>query len=68
MRSLIKTYSIEGRNEAGSPNGQFYLTKKDVEKVSNEVVGTHFGFTCDKKKKYIDSRLPQLWKHFDVNG
>jgi len=42
MRSLIKTYSIEQRDSAGQPSGNFYLDKIGVQKVANEVVGTHF--------------------------
>ena len=42
MRSVIKTYSIEGRDAAGNPNGQFFLDKAGMRKVANEVVATHF--------------------------
>lgn len=42
MRSLINTYAIEQRDESGNPSGNFYLDRAGVEKVANEVVGTHF--------------------------
>lgn len=68
MRSLISKYSIEGRGDDGAPNGQFYLRRGDVENVSNEVVGTHFGFKGEKRQKFINERLPKIWNHFDVNN
>ena len=66
MKSLIKTYSVEG-NTDGKPNGQFYLTKKGMDKVAKEVVGTHFGFKGKKRDDYLAKQLPKLWKAADVN-
>jgi len=49
MKSLISKYAIEGKTD-GSPNGKFYLDKAVAAKVSDEVVGTHFGFSGAKKE------------------
>ena len=43
MRSLIKTYSLEGKTD-NEPNGKFYLDKNGAEGVAKEIVGTHFGW------------------------
>lgn len=48
MKSLLTKYTLEGRTN-DQPNGQFYLTKKDAERVAKEVVGTHFGWKGDKR-------------------
>jgi hypothetical protein len=41
MRSLIRTYAIEGRGSNGKPDGKFYLDFNGVKAVSLEVVQTH---------------------------
>lgn len=66
MKSLIKTYSVEG-NTDGKPNGQFYMTKKGMDKVAKEVVGTHFGWKGKKRDDYLKAKVPKLWKAADVN-
>ena len=38
MRSLIRTYAIEGRGRDGKPNGKFFLDFNGVKAVSLEVV------------------------------
>lgn len=48
MWSLIMKYAVEG-NLANEPNGHFYLTPKGMESVAREVIGTHFGWTGNKK-------------------
>ena len=66
MWSLIKQYSLEGKGPEGK-TGKFYLDKKGLMSISNEVVQTHLGLTGDKKAKLLDDRFPSLWEHFDVN-
>jgi len=68
MRSVISSYAIEGRATDGSPNGSFFLDRDCMRKVANEVVGTHFQFSGDKKKEFIDSKFSALWNHWDVNN
>jgi hypothetical protein len=34
MRSLIRTYAIEGRSQDGKPTGKFYLDLNGVKAVS----------------------------------
>jgi len=41
MRSLIRTYAIEGRAQNGKPTGKFYRDFNGVKAVSQEVVQTH---------------------------
>ena len=65
MRSLISKYAVEGRVN-GKPNGQFYLTKNAVSDAAYEIVNTHLGYKGRKLDKYVQSRLPKLWKHFDI--
>ena len=48
MKSLITNYTLEGRTN-DEPNGKFYLTKDGAKEVAKEVVGTHFGWTGDKR-------------------
>ena len=65
MRSLITRYAVEGKVN-GKPNGQFYLTKNAVADVSYEIVNTHLGYKGKKLDNFVQSRLPKLWKHFDI--
>lgn len=48
MHSLITQYALEG-NTDGKPNGHFYMTKDQTQRVTDEVVGTHWGFTGAQK-------------------
>ena len=66
MNSLISRYSIEG-NDNGTPTGNFSLDLAGAYSVSNEVVGTHFGFTGAKRDSYVQERLPAIWANIDVN-
>jgi hypothetical protein len=65
MRSLISKYAVEGKIN-GKPNGQFYLRKNAVSDVSYEIVNTHLGYKGKKLDDFVQSRLPKLWKHFDI--
>lgn len=66
MNSLIGTYATEAKNQTtGLPSGNFYLTKKNARGVASEVVGTHFGFTGDKKKEYLDKHFEKAFNHVD---
>lgn len=52
MNSLIMKYALEGKSNGG-PNGQFFMTKDAMESVTDEVVGTHLGFTGAQKDKWV---------------
>ena len=54
MRSLIQKYSIEGRTD-DLPDGNFVLSKEGARKAATEVVGTHFGWTGEKRDNYVNS-------------
>ena len=60
MRSLIQKYAIEGKSN-NEPNGQFYLQRDGAEGAAKEIVGTHFGWTGDKRDNYVKKRLNELW-------
>ena len=65
MRSLIKRYALEGKTD-GAPNGKFYLDYGSAYAVADEVVGSHFGFSGEKKAKYLEGKFDDLWTHYDV--
>lgn len=67
MKSLIKTYALEGR-DADGPTGKFYLRESDFYKVSQEVVNTHLGFTGAKLTDYLNEHVPRVFHHFDNIG
>jgi len=67
MNSLISKYSLEG-NTDGEPNGHFYLDRKAINAVSREVIGTHFGWTGEKRENYLKENVPKLWKYYDLLG
>ena len=67
MNSLIMKYAIEG-NTNGQGNGKFFMTRNTMERVSREVVGTHFGWTGAKRENYLKEKLPALWQQWDVIG
>ena len=66
MRSMCKTYALEGKNKDGSPNGNFVMNEAVTRAAASEVLETHKGLTGDAKKKYLDTYFPRTWAHFDV--
>lgn len=69
MRSVISTYAVEGRGDDGGPNGHFFITRTDMNSLVDEVLSNNMGFAdAAKKQEYADSKVPHLWKHFDMFG
>merc|ERR1719408_690409 len=66
MRSMIKTYALEGKNKDGSPNGNFVMDEATTRAAATEVLGTHKGMKGDAAKKYLDTYFPRTFAHFDV--
>ena len=67
MRSLIKTYAVEGR-EGEDGNGSFYLKRDGAEGAAKEIVGTHFGWTGAKRDNFVNKKMNELWPKYDVLG
>ena len=67
MRSMIKTYALEGKNKDGSPNGKFWMDKAQTEAAVAEVLETHKGLSGSAKADYIKKYFARTWAHYDVN-
>ena len=67
MRSMIKTYALEGKNKDGSPNGKFFINEATARAAAGEVIETHKSIKGAEKKAYLDTYFPRTWAHFDVN-
>jgi len=67
MRSMINTYSLEGKNKDGSPNGQFWMDEASTRAASAEVLGTHKAMQGAELKTYLNTYFGKAWGHFDVN-
>ena len=67
MRSMIKTYALEGKNKDGSPNGQFFMDEATTRAAAGEVLETHKGLSGGAKADYLKTYFPRTWAHFDVN-
>merc|ERR1712072_1508399 len=59
MRSMIKTYALEGKNKDGSPNGNFVMDEATTRAAASEVLGTHKGMKGDALKKIPRYLLPK---------
>ena len=66
MKSMIKTYALEGKNKDGSPNGTFKLDEAGARAAASEVLGTHKSIKGDAAKKYLDTYFARTFAHFDV--
>ena len=66
MRSMCKTYALEGKNKDGSPNGNFMMDEATTRAAASEVLETHKGLKGDEKKKYLDTYFARTFAHFDV--
>ena len=67
MRSMIKTYAVEGKNKDGSPNGNFLVDEAGARAASMEVLQTHKHMTGAALQTYMTTYFPRTWNHFDVN-
>ena len=67
MRSMINTYSLEGKNKDGSPNGQFWMDEAATRSAAGEVLSTHKGLSGAALSKYLNTYFGKAWGHFDVN-
>ena len=67
MRSMVNSYSLEGKNKDGSPNGNFMVNESGAKAAAMEVMGTHKGMTGADLASYMTTYFPRTWAHFDVN-
>lgn len=70
MRSMLKTYAIEGakdKEDGGGPNGNFFMPKATARAAAVEVLGTHKGLTGANAEQYLNTYFDKAWGHFDVN-
>lgn len=67
MHSLITKYALEGRTD-NEPNGHFYMTKDATKRVTEEVIGTHFGFTGEKRDGMVKDAMTTQWPRYDNLG
>ena len=67
MKSMYKTYAIEGEDKDGLPTGRFWVTKDSAKKACDEVVSTHLRLKSGDKTDYLEAQFPALWTRFDVN-
>ena len=67
MRSLYENYATEGADGSQLPNGHYWVTKKNAEAVSREVIGTHLGIKGEAADAYIAETFEPLYAKYDVN-
>lgn len=67
MKSILSNWAIEGKNDDGSKNGHFFMTKASTEEVGKEVVETHMHMQGADRDSYVAEHLSKLWPHYDVN-
>ena len=67
MRSMVKTYALEGKNKDGSPNGNFVMDEAGTRAAAREVLATHKGLTGEALSTYLNTYFAKAWSHFDVN-
>lgn len=66
MRSLYKNYATEGET-GGKPNGHFWVTFADGQRVATEVAETHMGMKGEAAANYVKSNFADHWAKYDVN-
>ena len=67
MRSMVKTYALEGKNKDGSPNGNFVMDEAGTRAAAREVLHTHKGLSGSQLQDYLNTYFGKAWSHFDVN-
>ena len=67
MRSMIKTYALEGKNKDGSPNGSFWMDEAGARAAASEVLNTHKHLAGEELATYLNTYWQRTWNHFDVN-
>merc|ERR1719197_597386 len=66
MRSLYENYATEGADANQLPNGHYWVTKKNAEAVSREVIGTHLGIKDEAADAYIKENFEPLFAKYDI--
>lgn len=67
MRSMVNTYSLEGKNKDGSPNGKFWMDEAGTRAASAEVLATNVHMDAAAIGPYLEKYFAKAWGHFDVN-
>ena len=67
MHHILEEYALEGKDEAGKPNGVFLMNKKWTMEAAREVVQKSKKLPEDQLEKYMNQYFGKTWKHFDVN-
>ena len=67
MKSMIKTYALEGKNKDGSPNGRFWMSEKETKAATDEVLQNNCGKKGAAAAEWSKTYFPRTWAHFDVN-
>ena len=65
IRGMISRWALEGKGADGNPNGMFYCTRACADKLGEEVVNTHLGYTGAKNKAFRDKFLNKAWEKAD---
>ena len=63
---MIEEYALEGHDEkTGKPNGHFFITRAQAQKIGSEVVEQHLAFKGPKKDDYMKQNFDETWDHYD---
>ena len=66
MNSMIGRYAIEGRDDDGNPNHQFYLDEEQARMASEEVAATHLHLQGQALKNYMDANFMDAWNYYNT--
>ena len=67
MKSMLLNYSLEGKNEDGTPNGKFYMNEATTRQAASEILATHKDLKGKENEDYLKEYFARTWAHFDVN-
>ena len=66
MKSMIMNYALEGKNDDGTPNGKFTLTKARAMAAAKEVLTTHKKMAGKDLDSYMKTYCDRTFAHFDI--
>lgn len=67
MYLILTHFALEGKDEAGKPNGKFFMDKENTKNAGQQIVEKYKKIEGKASDDYMKQFFNRTWEHFDVN-
>merc|ERR1712078_424823 len=67
MYLILTHFALEGKDEAGKPNGKFVMDKATTKDAGEQIVSKYKKLDGKPLDDYMNQFFQRTWEHFDVN-